>query len=108
MSLDVYLIDPKTKQQVYSRNITHNLNTMAEESGIYKALWRPEEIGITKARQIIKPLEKGLAKLATNKAHYEQFNAPNGWGMWEHFIVFCADYLQACRDNPEALVEISR
>ena len=33
----------------YSANITHNLGKMAEEAGIYKHLWRPEEIGITKA-----------------------------------------------------------
>jgi len=108
MSLDVSLIDPKTKRGLYSRNITHNLNKMAMEAGIYQVLWRPEELGITEARQIVKALEKGLSKMVTNKARYEEFNAPNGWGMWEHFIMFCADYLQACRDNPKALVEVSR
>ena len=35
--------------EVYSANITHNLNTMADEAGIYKHLWRPDEIKITKA-----------------------------------------------------------
>lgn len=27
---------------IFSANITHNLNAMAEAAGIYKHLWRPE------------------------------------------------------------------
>jgi hypothetical protein len=106
MSLDVHLTDNGVK--VYSRNITHNLGKMAHEAGIYKCLWRPEEIGITHAKQMIDLLERGVALLATEKSRFEKFNSPNGWGMWEHFLPFCADYLQACRDNPEAIVEVSR
>lgn len=108
MSLDVYLRDENTNEVLYSANITHNLNTMAKEAGIYAILWRPEEVGITRADQIIAKLADGVCRLASNRRHYEQFNSPNGWGMWEHFLPFCYDYLQACRDNPDALVEVSR
>ena len=107
MSLDVYLMDGDG-EELYSRNITHNLGKMAQEAGIYKCLWRPEEIGITHAKQMIDPLEKGVALLATEKGRFEKFNSPNGWGMWEHFVPFCMDYLQACRNHPEAQVEVSR
>lgn len=107
MSLDVYLTDP-VNGKLYSANITHNLNKMAAAAGIYECLWRPEEHGITTAAQIIEPLSAGLAKLVTEKAKYEEYNAPNGWGLWEHFVPWCADYLQACRDNPEALVSVWR
>ena len=107
MSLDVYLNDEDGKE-LYSRNITHNLGKMAGEAGIYECLWRPDEHGITHARQIIEPLAAGVALLATQKARFEEFNASNGWGLWEHFLPFCADYLQACRDHPEALVRVSR
>jgi len=106
MSLDVYLED-ETGEDFYSRNITHNLTTMAEAAGIYYCLWRPEDCDIIYARQLIEPLEKGVALLATQKARFEKFNAPNGWGLWEHFLPFCADYLQACRDHPDALVRVS-
>ena len=106
MSLDVYLEDD-AGNQLYWRNITHNLGAMAREAGIYACLWRPEENGITRAKQIIEPLAAGVALLVTEKARFEQFNAPNGWGMWEHFLPFCADYLQACRDHPEARVKVS-
>lgn len=107
MSLDVYLKN-EAGEVLYSRNITHNLGNMADEAGIYECLWRPDENGITHARQIIEPLAAGVALLATQKARFEAFNSPNGWGLWEHFLPFCADYLQACRDNPDALVKASR
>ena len=60
MSLDVYLSPRKCRhcghaQEGYSSNITHNLGAMAREAGIYEACWRPEEIGITKAAQLIEP-----------------------------------------------------
>jgi hypothetical protein len=107
MSLDVWLED-EAGEELYSRNITHNLTEMADEAGIYGCLWRPDDLGITHARQMIEQLEEGVALLATHKAMFEAFNSPNGWGLWEHFLPFCADYLQACRDHPDALVKVSR
>lgn len=107
MSLDVYLCDEDGKT-IYTANITHNLKEMAQEAGIYDCLWRPEEHGITQARQIIEPLAFGLAKLVTEKSRFEQFNAPNGWGLWVNFVPWCAEYLQSCRDNPDAIVRVSR
>lgn len=107
MSLDVYLKN-LAGQKLYESNITHNLGVMARNAGIYGCLWRPEESGITHARQIVAPLSAGLSLLVTQKARFEEFNAPNGCGKWEHFIPFCAEYLQACRDHPDALVTVSR
>lgn len=107
MSLDVYLTKtmPTT---VYDANITHNLGKMADAAGIYEALWRPEEIGVTKAAQLIPLLLDGLKKLQTNPAHFEQFNASNGWGMYEHFVPFVEKYLRACEAHPDADVSVSR
>jgi len=107
MSLDVWL-ENENGDELYSRNITHNLNKMAQEAGIYECLWRPDEHGITHARQIIETLSSGVALMATEKSRFEAFNAPNGWGKWEHFLPWCADYLQACKDNPDALIRVSR
>ena len=62
MSLDFYLNYKKDGNdiEVFSANITHNLNKMADKSGIYYALWRPNEKGWKKAKDIIPVLEKGL------------------------------------------------
>lgn len=107
MSLDVYL-EVMKPTEVYSANITHNLGRMAEEAGIYKALWRPEEIGITKAEQLIEPLTAGLALLKSDPPRFEAHNAPNGWGLYKHFVPFVENYLAACMENPGAAVRVWR
>lgn len=108
MSLDVYLHCPHCGNCAHSSNITHNLGKMAEAAGIYKHLWRPEEIGITKAKELIEPLKEGLDKLKSNREYYEQFNAPNGWGLYEHFVPWVETYLEDCIKYPECEVMASR
>jgi hypothetical protein len=115
MSLDVYLKQVKPTCQptcepaeVYWANITHNLNKMAEKAGIYQHLWRPEELGITTAKQLIEPLTAGLEVLKAKPAYFKKFNSPNGWGMYEHFVPFVEKYLAACIEYPDALVFVSR
>ena len=107
MSLDVYLED-ENGDTLYERNITHNLNKMADAAGIYEVLWRPEEVGITYAYQIVCPLSDGLTILVLNKSEFEAYNPENGWGDYEGLVMFCSDYLQVCKDNPNALIRICR
>lgn len=107
MSLDVTLRNEKG-DEVYTDNITHNLNTMAKEAGIYMHLWRPDEILIAHAHQLIEPLTVACALLATEKSRFTPHNPANGWGAWDNLLLFCANYLQACKDNPDALVSVSR
>jgi hypothetical protein len=107
MSLDVAL-NIHRPVAVFEYNITHNLADMAEEAGIYKALWRPEEIGIDRAFQLIKILSEGLDTLRADPEKFKAFNAKNGWGAYEHLVEFVEKYLQACRDNPDADVWVSR
>ena len=107
MSLDVSLSAVRLTQ-VYSSNITHNLNQMAKEAGIYQHLWRPEELNITKAFDLIKPLEEGLSFLKSDPARFEKFNSDNGWGLYKNFVPFVENYLNACKENPDAVISISR
>ena len=95
-------------EYIYSSNITHNLGEMADKAGIYYALWRPEEIGKEKAADIIDILKTGLADLKARPEYFEQFNSSNGWGMYENFVPFVENYLNACIANPDAIIEISR
>jgi len=94
--------------ECYSANITHNLGRMAGEAGIYKALWRPEEIGIDTAKQLINPLSAGLVLLKAKPDHFKQFNPENGWGTYEGLVNFVSEYLDACKAYPEASVSVSR
>jgi len=95
-------------ETVYTANITHNLGKMAEEAGIYGYLWRPNEIGITRAEQLIKPLSIGLALLKSDPERFKKFDAKNGWGLYIHFVPFVEKYLQACKEYPDAEVSVGR
>ena len=107
MSLYIYLtaIRPTT---VYSGNITHNLNKMADEAGIYKLLWRPEELGITKASEVIEPLKIGINVLKSDPEKFKKFNPENGWGNYEILVRFAEEYLASCKENPDADISVSR
>jgi len=110
MSLDFYLqyhLD-NNDVEVFWKNITHNLNTMADKAGIYKALWRPEEIGAKKAKDVIKLLERGLKELKSRPEYFKKFNPPNGWGDYEGFLKFVESCLEACKKYPNAEIYVSR
>jgi hypothetical protein len=93
---------------VYSSNITHNMGRMAGECGLYEPLWRPDEIGIAKAKQLIKPLQEGLARLNSDYDKLQEFNPENGWGNYDGLLQFTAQYLAACMRWPEAKVRVWR
>lgn len=113
---------------VYDSNITHNLGLMAQKAGLYEALWRPYmlhkewkdnflddeqedmfEEGVTMyAKDIISKIEEGLKDLKRKPEYFEEFNSPNGWSKYEHFIPFVENYLNACKEYPEAIVKVSR
>lgn len=107
MSLDVSLYATR-RTEVYERNITHNLGRMADAAGIYKALWRPEEIGAIRAEDIIPLLSAGLANLEADPAHYRTFEPENKWGSYEALRDFVRGYLTACKENPDAEIVVSR
>jgi len=94
--------------EVYWANITHNLDKMAEAAGIYEHLWRPDEIKITKAKELIEPLRQGLHNLKSEPERYKKFNPENGWGSYDGLVKFVENYLNACYEYPDANVEVSR
>ena len=104
----VTMDDDPFSGEVYSRNITHNLGTMAHEAGVYTACWRPEEMGATKAAQLVAPLRAGLAALRADPERFKAFNPENGWGDYGGLVAFVAEYLAACEQYPDADISVSR
>lgn len=107
MSLDVYLLRTQPTR-IFGSNITHNLNVMAKEAGLYEVLWRPDECGLIKAGELVPYLQDGLERLNADPDFYRQFNPENGWGSYETLVRFVEGYLWACQENPDADVEVSR
>jgi len=113
MSLDVYLEPNKCPHcgradEGFSAKITHNLCAMAEEAGICGIVWRPEESGITTAKQLIEPLRAAIGAMKADPARFEKHNPKNGWGSYEGFVPWLEEYLDACLAEPEAAVRASR
>ena len=107
MGLDVS-IEAVVTTDVFSDYVTHNLDRMAEAAGIYQYLWRPEELNITTAGELIVPLTEGLEKLKSNPEYYQTFQATNGWGTYDGFLRFVENYLENCRRFPEGKIRVSR
>lgn len=102
------LYDSLRPESVFSCSITHNLNTMAEAAGIYWCIWHPDELGITKATDMIELLKAGLALLQSDPERCKTFTPENNWGSYEGLVRTVTKYLQACEEHPEATVEVSR
>lgn len=115
MSLDVTLYfdvdvghEQPERHVVYEANITHNLGAMAEQAGMYKAMWRPDENGFETAGQVGEAIREGLAQLHSGRAKFAPFDAKNGWGTYEDLVSFTEEYLLACLKYPKAKVSVSR
>ena len=114
MSLDVDLIVTQPVS-VYSGNITHNLTAMAgavvlsNGMTLYDVLWRPDEQqGLKFARDIVDLLDEGWNILLSDPEKYKQFNPENGWGSYDGLEKFVYNYRNACWDNPDAELRVSR
>jgi len=114
MSLDVNLMVTQPTS-VYSSNITHNLGAMAgavELSNgmtLYHVLWRPDEQeGLKYAKDIWRLLDEGWNILLADPGRFMTYNPENGWGSYEGLCNFVYKYRNACWDNPDAELSISR
>ena len=107
MSLDFCLMETK-RVDVCDANTTHNHTKHAHAIGIYKHLWRPEELGIKKAHEMISPLQGAINELRVNPEKYRQYDNSEGWGTVEYFLEFMEKVLCACEEHPDADVEVWR
>ena len=97
-----------TDNRVYSSNITHNLGKMAREAGVYDCCWRADEHGITHAKQLIEPLQRGISAMEAEPERFWKHNPENGWGSYASFLPWLKEYLAACIEYPDAEVRVWR
>ena len=96
--------------EVFSANITHNLGAMAEAAGIYNALWRPETLlegELVRARHIAPLLAVGIDTMLESPSRFKSMDAKNGWGTYSDFVPWLQRLYAACKEHPEAIVQVS-
>lgn len=79
MSLDIRLT-VENEASVVDKNITHNLNIMWKEAGVYEVLY--ESNGKT-AEEILPTLKLGLQQLLAEPERFKKYDPPNGWGSYK-------------------------
>lgn len=113
MSLDVSIYD-NNNVEVYTDNITHNLNKMATavSNDFYLSLWRPEELlkdsVLLTGRLLIPYIKIGLTELKLYPEKYKKYNPSNGWGEYKNLVLFCSKYLEALKKWPNYNINVSR
>lgn len=107
MELDIYLKEI-IQTTVYSDSITHNVVPMAQKAGIYRMVWRPEEAGISVAKELIDPLEKAVKDMINNRGDYVALSPANSLVSYEEFLGFLVRLADNCKRNPQASVTASR
>jgi len=107
MSLDIWL-EQEVTTEVLDMNITHNMTAMAGNAGIYQHLWRPTEVGVEFASDLIDPLTKAVAMMQDDPKRFKAFNPVNGWGSYDAFLPWLEELLEGCKKYPRAKVGTSR
>lgn len=106
MSLDIDLI--VDDECVWSRNITHNLNVIADKVGVYDHIWRADEVGIKYAKDNIQNLRVAMSRFYLEYDELLKLNPSNGWGTLDGLIEFTKAYLEACIEYPDAEIKTDR
>lgn len=109
MSLDFQLIaevewgcDPC----IFHANITHNVTPIAIAAGVYPHLWFPDDLEISSARELIRPLCDALKLLGDEPELFAKLNPVNGCGSVQSFTTFVEKVFCACCKNPDAKIKI--
>ena len=110
MSLDIHL---STTIDGTHLNLTHNLGKMAasvkaEKGTLYQLLWRPEELYIYRAEELIEPLTAALMVLMSDKERLSKLNPENGYGDYDGLLKVTIAYLANCQKFPHGKIEVDR
>lgn len=95
--------------ELFTANYTHNAGKMAAEAGIYKHIWRPEELhGVHCAGDLVEPLAEGIDLMISDPQRFIDLQPGNGCGSYKTFLPWVIEYQEACISHPKALIEASR
>ena len=105
--LNTHVLEYGPYLTVWTRNITHNLATMADACGVYKAVWRPDENGYETAASVKDVVDAAIYDLTSDET-FDRFAPSNGWGSRCGLIDFLKSLADAIRQHPTATLHACR
>jgi hypothetical protein len=118
MSLNIYLFERTpcihcdngiVSRDVGDFNFSHSYGEMASVCHIYPFLWRAPECGITKASQLVMPLEHAISVIRDQKDRCLNAAPDGGWGGASgEFLCKLKKLLEVCKEYPNAEINTSR
>lgn len=107
MSLDFTITENNEDGvELWWRNITHNVNKMADKCGLYKPLWCANEYESNK--DIVEGISSGIKKAIEMRWELEAMNPENGWGSHKDLLLFAYAVRDALIEFPHGIVHISK
>ena len=100
MSYDVSLIQGDLEKDL--GGYTYNTSPMFFK-GAQKSL---NDLNGMKAKDAYPILLKGFEYMRDHPAEMEALNPDNGWGNYEGFLQFIGSITVACKNNPEAILDV--
>ena len=104
MSLDFSLIR-RQPQEVAHANITHNMTELWYALGIYEILYNGQG---KYASDVYNQLHRALLRLEVDRAKWEAYDSPNGWGTYDGALRFLTIIVKACEEFPNARIDIDK
>jgi len=93
MSLDFYIIE-NDEDELFWKNITHNLTPMWHKAEVFDALYNSDG---KRPKEIIETLRTGLLKMQQEPAEYRKLESPNKWGNYQSAVCFLTEVIDACQ-----------
>jgi len=85
--------------RVFDKNVGGSLEDLAISADLYQYIWRPDEIGIDKASQLLGPLITGYQRLKEHKTWSVQY---------DRLCCLVSEYIIVCGEHPDATVTVWR
>lgn len=91
--------------EVFTANITHNLNRMWQLAGCYEVLYGSHEKTVV---EITPAITVAVDYMLEHPDECRKLDASNGWGTYEHALPWLQKTLWACQRFPKATVRVCR
>lgn len=95
-------------EAVFEGEVSADLVPIAKKAGIYQHVWHPDELKISRAKELISPIENAIKDMDADMPAFEALNGDDEFGTAKNLKEFLGIYLDACNTYPKAHVRVMK